>query len=310
LNPYVSVVIPTYNRPNLVQRAIKSALQQTLHEIEVIVVTDGLDEATVTELSKIDDARLRVISLPTRSGAPVARNTGIEAAQGKWIALLDDDDEWMPEKLERQSKIAAASEYCFPIVSCHLLARTPRGDFIWPRRLPQRDEPLGDYLFVRKSLFMGEALILTSTILAPKALFEKVPFMVGLRKNQDADWLVKADRVPGVGVEFLPDTLAIWYREEKRISTSATNDWRHTFAWGEQVRPLISPQAYAGFILVSVGSDAYLQGDYTAFFPLLWSAFTLGKPTPAPLLFYFLNWIIPQPARRAVRTLLTKIRAS
>ncbi|BAU10250.1 glycosyl transferase, group 2 family protein [Leptolyngbya sp. NIES-3755] len=310
MNPCVSVVIPTYNRPDLVKRAVKSALQQTLKEIEVIVVTDGPDPTTVTELSRIDDTRLRVLSLSKRRGAPVARNTGIEAAQGEWIALLDDDDEWMPEKLERQSKIAAASEHQFPIVSCHLLARTPRGDFVWPRRLPRSGESLGDYLFIRKSLFMGETLILTSTILAPKTLFEKVPFLVGLRKNQDADWLVKADKVPGVGVEFLPDTLAIWYREEKRVSTSTTNDWRHTFDWGKEVRPLLSPQAYAGFVLVSVGSDAYLQGDYRAFFPLLWSAFTLGRPTPAPLLFYLLNWMIPQPARRAVRTLLMKTRST
>jgi len=304
--PEVSVVIPTYNRAALVRRAVQSSLSQSLHNIEVIVVVDGPDNETTGVLSQITDPRLRVIELQEQQGAPTARNRGVEEAKADWIALLDDDDEWMPQKLEVQIQAATNSQHPLPIVSSYLIARTPRGDFKWPRRLPRPDEPFGEYLFTRKSLFMGEALILTSTVLARKELFQKVPFKTNLRKNQDADWLIMAGTVSGTGIEFLPKALTIWYREENRRSTSHSYDWMHTFQWAKEVRHLLSPQSYASFILVYVGSDAYLQGNYNAFFPLLYDAFRFGKPTLVPLIFYFSNWIVPQSTRRAVRAFLMK----
>lgn len=308
MNPLISIIIPTHNRPLLVTRAVKSALSQSFELIEVVVVIDGTDEETTGVLSQITDPRLRVIELQEQQGAPAARNRGVEEAKADWIALLDDDDEWMPQKLEVQIKAATNSQHPLPIVSSYLIARTPRGDFKWPRRLPRPDEPFGDYLFTRKSLFIGEALILTSTILARKELFQKVPFKTNLRNSQDLDWLIMAGTVSGTGIEFVPEELTIWYREENRKSTSNSYDWMHRFQWAKGVRHLLSPQSYASFILVYVGSDAYLQGDYKAFFPLLSDAFRFGKPTLVPLVFYFSNWVIPQSTRRAVRDLIMRKR--
>ncbi len=102
--PLVSVVIPTRNRPHLVGRAVRSALAQTLDAIEVIVVVDGPDEATLQALRQIDDARLRVKTLPRNLGPGEARNAGVGEAQSRWIAFLDDDDEWFPRNLRSNSK--------------------------------------------------------------------------------------------------------------------------------------------------------------------------------------------------------------
>src|SRR5579871_5746785 len=104
MNPEVSVVIPTRNRPEAVVRAVESALAQTVRDLEVTVVIDGPNEATALALARLQerDTRLHVIELERNVGACAARNRGIEASKGRWIALLDDDDEWLQNKLEKQ----------------------------------------------------------------------------------------------------------------------------------------------------------------------------------------------------------------
>jgi glycosyltransferase involved in cell wall biosynthesis len=114
--PIVSVVIPTKNRPSLVDRAVRSVLCQTIESLEVVVVVDGPDPETEAVLAKITDARLRVVVLPASGGAPAARNAGFSGARGAWIALLDDDDEWLPNKLERQLHACENSSFESPIV--------------------------------------------------------------------------------------------------------------------------------------------------------------------------------------------------
>jgi glycosyltransferase involved in cell wall biosynthesis len=103
----VSVIIPTYNRASLLMEAIGSVLSQTYPVFEIVVVDDGSTDRTG------DDLRAFVESAPhpqtsivylrqNQSGAPVARNTGMAAAKGDWIAFLDSDDRWLPNKLELQ----------------------------------------------------------------------------------------------------------------------------------------------------------------------------------------------------------------
>src|SRR6185437_10035805 len=100
--PDVSVVIPTLHRPDLAVRAVRSALAQTHAALEVIVVVDGPDPGTEAALGRITDPRLRVLVLAERGKAPNARNQGALAATGRWTALLDDDDEWLPNKIRSE----------------------------------------------------------------------------------------------------------------------------------------------------------------------------------------------------------------
>src|SRR4051812_31649574 len=118
--PHVSVVIPTWNRPELVTRAVRSALAQIHDDLEVIVVVDGPGDHTPDELARIDDPRLRTVVLPAKGGAPNARNAGVAAAQAPWVAFLDDDDEWLPAKLEVQLALAKAGPSPRPIVAGRL----------------------------------------------------------------------------------------------------------------------------------------------------------------------------------------------
>ena len=102
----VSVIIPAYNTEQYIAKAISSALEQTLKNIEVIVVDDCSTDNTVEVVESFDDPRLKLIKNPTNLGAGGARNNAIKAAQGKWIAVLDSDDWYAPQRLETLVSIA------------------------------------------------------------------------------------------------------------------------------------------------------------------------------------------------------------
>jgi glycosyltransferase involved in cell wall biosynthesis len=306
LKTIVSVIIPTRNRPKLVQRAVKSALAQTLQEIEVIVVIDGLDELTRSVLAQINDERLKVIESFTNQGCCAARDLGVSHAVSEWIALLDDDDEWMPQKLELQLAAAKASKYKYPIVSSFLIAHTSSGNLVYPRRIPGT-EPLSEYLFVRNTLFQGEGLLQSSTLLAPKELLQQIPFSVnGPSMHDDWEWVLRAITLKSVGIEFVEQTLSIWHLEQSRPSLSRNYNWQSSLLWLRTNRDLFTPRAYSSFILAEVSARAAINQDWQAFIPLLIEAVKLGKPTPKDICLYFGMWLLSPSIRSFLRNLLTK----
>lgn len=107
--PGVSVVIPTYNRAGVVTRAIQSVLAQSYQAFEIIVVDDGSTDGTPMAVAAIQDPRIRYIRHDRNQGGGSARNAGIAAARGEYVAFLDSDDEWMPDKLERQVRVLGPS---------------------------------------------------------------------------------------------------------------------------------------------------------------------------------------------------------
>ena len=102
INQNISVIIPTYNRAHLIAKAISSVLDQTYHDFELIVVDDGSTDNTMEVINGFNDPRIRYIRHDKNKGAAAARNTGIKAAIGSYIAFQDSDDEWLPDKLEKQ----------------------------------------------------------------------------------------------------------------------------------------------------------------------------------------------------------------
>lgn len=106
----VSVIIPAYNRAKVIERSVQSVLAQTSQEFELLVVDDGSTDNTAGVISALaaKDRRVHFMQHEMNRGAQAARNTGIRAARGEWIAFLDSDDEWLPHSLE--SRLAAARE--------------------------------------------------------------------------------------------------------------------------------------------------------------------------------------------------------
>lgn len=121
----VSVVIPTVDRPALLQEAIASALAQTHREIELIIVLNGATPEMVETAKRHVDENVRVVQME-RDTLAAARNYGISFAQGEWLAFLDDDDVWLPDKIETQ--LSAARESGADLVSCDFVQFDDRGD--------------------------------------------------------------------------------------------------------------------------------------------------------------------------------------
>ena len=101
--PNVSVVIPTYNRANLIARSIRSVLEQTVEPLEVIVVDDGSKDDTKKVIEEMNEPKVKYI-YQENGGAASARNRGVQECKGDWIAFHDSDDVWHADKLEKQLK--------------------------------------------------------------------------------------------------------------------------------------------------------------------------------------------------------------
>jgi len=293
----VTVVIPTRNRPDMVTRAVESALAQTYAPLEVIVIIDGPDPATEERLAALADPRLVVIPLQKNRGAAGARNLGVERARGAWIAFLDDDDEWMPGKIAVQMAARPAGVR-YPIMSCRCKVVTACGDFEWPRRLCTPQDAIGDYLFVRHGLFKGETFAPTTTLLAPKALLQRLP--IPKSAFDDWEWLIACGRVQGCALVTVPEVLAIHYTETDRITLSTCHNIDQALSWAESMRPMLSPRAYACLLLQATGGE---QAARTAAVRrrILKSALRDGAPTPMALATFLMHSLMPVGLRRRLR---------
>src|SRR5208283_615875 len=209
--PLVSVVIPTLRRPKLILRALASVFNQTYEQIEVIVVIDGPDEDTIQVRRTVNDPRLHVIVNPRSLTAAGARNVGVDHAKGEWIAFLDDDDEWLPGKIEKQ--IAFASNQDAVLISCLSRVVTPTATFVRPQVTYDNYFPLDEYLFDRRRLFAGSGFIQTSSYLIPRSLFDSACFNVD-SPHDDWDFILRLSKQLGVRIETVPEVLVVLYSEE------------------------------------------------------------------------------------------------
>jgi len=123
--PLVTVVIPAHDAAAFIEDAVRSALAQTLPELEVVVVDDGSTDATASVVAGIRDARVRLIRTPNR-GVGAARNLGWRAGRGELVAFLDADDSWFPEKLAQQVEFLDRHEDV-GLLGCLMRYETPSG---------------------------------------------------------------------------------------------------------------------------------------------------------------------------------------
>lgn len=296
------MVIPTRGRPQWVVCAVESALRQSCAPFEVIVVVDGPDIETVRALKGFEDERLQVIALDENVGGSEARNIGMYAARGEWIAFLDDDDRWMAEKLEKQMQVAAQVQACFPIVASRLLARSPDSEHIFPRKLFKPGDVVGDYLFCRHNFAYGDGMLQTSTLLVKRELLLEIPFLKGLKRHQDWDWLLKVGGRPDVEIVMLPEVLTVMRVEGQDASVSRTTDWKTSLAWARQNRALMSARAYAFFISTECVPRARQSGaGINTLLQLFWECLARGKPGLMQMALFISFGAIPEKARKRFR---------
>ncbi|MEC5397502.1 glycosyltransferase family 2 protein [Uliginosibacterium sp. H1] len=131
--PSVSVVIPSYNRGHCVRESIDSVLQQSFQDFEIIVVDDASKDDTAQQVAAITDPRVRYIRHETNKGGAAARNTGIQASTAEYIAFLDSDDNWTPDKLAKQVAMLDAKGPAYGFNYTWFIGRNPEGREVWRR---------------------------------------------------------------------------------------------------------------------------------------------------------------------------------
>lgn len=297
--PAASVVIPTFGRAHLVTRAVHSALTQTLTDIEVIVVVDGDDPATMAALAEIADPRLRITVLPGKSGAGGARNAGVRHATAPWVAFLDDDDEWMPEKLERVLA-AAPDERC--VLTSLIRVISARGERVNPAVPYAGPMPIDEWLFDRHSWLRGsEAMIQTSALVFPRALFDAIQFV---EPHEEWDLCFRAVKQLGYRYITVPEPLVVYYVPEAIASLSRSYRMERSLRWLDDHRDLLTRRAYSGFAL-TVASQVPTDGNRNrAMAGLLRRAFAHGRPTARQVFAFALIWLLPHERRLKLRAYL------
>jgi glycosyltransferase involved in cell wall biosynthesis len=181
--PQVSVVIPVYNGAQYILRAIASVQAQTVRDLEIVVVDDGSHDATADLVTAVDDPRVRLIR-QANAGPSAARNTGIAAATGEWVAFLDADDRWQPEKLEAQLA-AAAREPRAGLVYSATRTVDAAGTVLAHMPITYTGQPLGELLMGNRLTGSASSAMVRRAILAALG-----GFRVDLRSAEDWDmWL-------------------------------------------------------------------------------------------------------------------------
>jgi glycosyltransferase involved in cell wall biosynthesis len=208
--PVISVVIPTYNRSQFIARALQTCLSQRgAPPLEIIVVDDCSTDATAEIVAGFNDQVVIYIRLDRNLGGAVARNAGIDAARGAYLAFLDSDDTWESEKLKTQlDAIAASPDHTNTV--CHTQVRVcgSGADYYLPGRAKRPQETVAEYLF------LNHGHIQTSSLLLPTTLAKRTRFDPTLRKHQDYDFCL---RLEDNGAHFLlvRHPLVHWYHDAR-----------------------------------------------------------------------------------------------
>jgi glycosyltransferase involved in cell wall biosynthesis len=294
--PSVSVIIPTLKRPAMLERAIASVLAQTFQDFEIIVVIDGPDDQTAPAAIQSLDARICIVALTVNVGLAEARNVGIRAARSRWVALLDDDDEWLADKLRMQVTKAVELGGDCVFVPCRFIERTRQLERVMPPRLPSAADNFSEYIYCEQGYLQPSMFFMS------RALCMEVPFTAGLRHLEDSDWLLRATQHPQLQVGCVEDALSIYYNLTDGRRESETTPWEYPMRWAVANHDLFTRRAFP-FYVARIGINARKAGaPFRVLFYLIRTARRYGNLNSKALAYFFAYWFLPSHTLRRLRS--------
>ena len=214
LNLKISVIIPTYNRGNIISHSIKSVLNQTYKNLEVIIVDDGSVDNTQQEIDKIKDNRIKYIKLEKNYGAPNARNIGIKNAVGQLISFQDSDDILYPNKLEKQFHNIINKNSNLDFCKIKVIFNSSYS-FFYPNA--RQEKSIFDGNIFNELISKGN-FISTQAILAKTNFIKKYYFDPEMPRLQDYDIILRM--IPKVKISYTKDVLMDLIIHEDSITHS------------------------------------------------------------------------------------------
>lgn len=205
--PLVTVIIPTYNRDYVLKRALLSAISQTYQNVEILVVSDASTDTTEEIVKSITDPRIKYIYHEKNRGLAAARNTGIKNSAGEYITFLDDDDEWLPEKISRQIGIFKNTAAAIGLIFTNGFSEY-ENDYIVREKIPSGViyDPHKDKFFPLRILISPP-----TSWMIPKTIVTEIGYFDENMHNNwdDGDYFVRLAQAHPV--YFLNENLAIWH---------------------------------------------------------------------------------------------------
>lgn len=210
----ISVVIPTYNREKLIERAIRSVMNQTYKDIEIIVIDDASTDNTEQVVKNIKYSNIKYFKQNENGGACRARNRGIKESNGDYIAFLDSDDEWDKNKLERQ--ITFLKEKKADIVVCNYYYSKNNKKSI---AINRKNE------IISYDELLYSNCITTGAILSKKNIFENIYFDESMPRYQDWDLVLRIAQT--YDIYFINQPLLTLYFQETSITNSTSKQKKY-----------------------------------------------------------------------------------
>jgi len=290
MTPFFSVVIPVYNRADLLGRALSSVLAQSEQDFEVVVVDDGSRDDPEAVVDALADPRLRFLRQENRGGG-AARNAGIREARGRFIAFLDSDDAFLPGHLVAMRRLlegtARTAGYARILVD--------RGDgraILKPPRALKPGEDMATYLLCDRGF------VPTITTVVPADLAKATLYNENLREAEDTDFAI---RLALQGCTFLMAEApgAVWHDRYDLNRQSAGRSSVRMQAWLDALKPLIPHKAWLGGRGWAVAKGVALRHPLRALAYYL-SAVRNGSYAPGLAAIVFLQIFLPDAVYRAV----------